>query len=154
MLLTALLIRFIFHISKIMLLRVFHLSIPVRQINDFLNILLLVAECGHSVLYNILLIFFTGTNDSYVMIEPTNFKTSFSVAKLKSNEIRGPVCMRFFFYLYGNETGTLKVAIQSLTTTYEHVVFTRWGNHGNKWNFAKIYLNFSSSDVYQVSCEY
>ena len=62
--------------------------------------------------------------------------------------------MRFHFYLHGNETGYLKILAKRQKSTYEHVVFTRYGNHGHKWNFAQIYLGFSPTDVYQVLLNY
>ncbi len=59
--------------------------------------------------------------------------------------------MRFYFYLYGNETGYLKISTKRKKQyTKEQVVFTRFGNHGHKWNLAQIYLDFSPTDVYQV----
>ena len=72
------------------------------------------------------------------------------MAKLYSDEITGPVCMRFYFYLYGNETGYLKILTDRQKSSYDNVVFTHYGNHGHKWNFAQIYLDFSPTDVYQV----
>ena len=58
--------------------------------------------------------------------------------------------MKFHFYLHGNETGFLKILTKRQEYTKEDIVFTRYGNHGHKWNLAQIYLNFSSTDVYQV----
>ena len=56
--------------------------------------------------------------------------------------------MRFHFYLYGNETGYLKILTK--WQEYTNVVFNRYGNHGHKWNLAQIYLDFSSTVVYEV----
>ena len=58
--------------------------------------------------------------------------------------------MKFYFYLYGTETGYLKIRAMRTRLNYEQTVFTRYGNHGHKWNLAQIYLNFPSTDVYRV----
>ena len=58
--------------------------------------------------------------------------------------------MKFYFYLYGHETGFLKILSKRQKTTEERVVFTRYGNHSHKWNFAQIYFDFSPADIYQV----
>ena len=71
-------------------------------------------------------------------------------AKLYSHRITGSVCMKFFFYLYGNETGHLKISVRHADYNYEHVVFHRYGNHGHKWNFGQVYLNSAPTVVYQV----
>ena len=58
--------------------------------------------------------------------------------------------MKFYFYLYGNETGFIKILAKRQKSTQEKVVFTRYGDHGHKWNFAQIYLDFPPTEVYQV----
>ena len=88
-----------------------------------------------------------GSGDNFMIIKPSSYSKRGDEAKLYSNEIRGPVCMRFYFYLYGSETGYLKIR----TKKPKSVVFNRYGNHGHKWNLAQIYLNFSLIDVYQIA---
>ena len=58
--------------------------------------------------------------------------------------------MKLYFYLYGNETGYLKILTKQQESFIEKEVFSRYGNHGHKWNFAQIYLDSSQTDVYQV----
>ena len=65
-------------------------------------------------------------------------------AKLYSLGITGSVCMKFYFFLYGNETGQLKIWV------WNRVVFYRYGNHGHKWNFAQVYLEYAPTVAYQV----
>ena len=94
---------------------------------------------------------FTGSGDNFMIIKPSSFSWKGEEAKLYSDEIVGPVCMRFYFYLHGNETGYLRIGTKKQKLSYEHVVFNHYGNHGHKWNLAQIYLDFSPTDVYQVS---
>ena len=71
-------------------------------------------------------------------------------AKLYSLGITGSVCMKFYFYLYGNETGQLKILVKNSDSYIDRVVFHRYGNHGHKWNFAQVYLDFAPTVAYQV----
>ncbi|XP_028397237.1 uncharacterized protein LOC114521050 [Dendronephthya gigantea] len=74
----------------------------------------------------------------------------FEMAKLYSPNITGPVCMKFYFYLYQTNNGFLKIRTVRAGSTYEQTVFSRYGNHSDKWNLAQIYLSFSPTDVYKV----
>ena len=58
--------------------------------------------------------------------------------------------MKFNFYLYGIQTGHLKILVRYDGEYYDRVVFHRYGNHGHKWNFAQVYLDFAPTAVYQV----
>ena len=89
-----------------------------------------------------------GVGDGYAIIK--SYSRRGEIAKLYSPHIFGSVCMRFYFYLRGNETGYLKILTKRQESHKEHVVFNRYGNHGHKWNFAQIYLDFSPNDAYQV----
>ena len=97
-----------------------------------------------------MLYWFIGSGDGFMIIKPSNFSQRGQEAKLYSDEITGSLCMRFYFYLYGNETGYLRIGTKKQKSSNEHIVFNHYGNHGHKWNLAQIYLNFSPTDVYQV----
>jgi hypothetical protein len=71
-------------------------------------------------------------------------------AKLFSLGITGSVCMKFYFYVYGNETGHLKILVSNYRSHKDPVVFHRYGNHGHKWNFAQVYLDSVPTAAYQV----
>jgi hypothetical protein len=71
-------------------------------------------------------------------------------AKLYSDWITGSVCMKFNFYLYGIQTGHLKILVQNDGAYNDRVVFHRYGNHGHKWNFAQVYLDSNPTVAYQV----
>ena len=85
-----------------------------------------------------------------MVINPPYYSSS--KAKLYSRDITGSVCMRFYFYLYGKNTGHLKILTKrnKVKSIVEHVVFSHYGNYGHKWNFAQVYLDFPPTDVYQV----
>ncbi|CAB4032270.1 MAM and LDL-receptor class A domain-containing 1-like isoform X4, partial [Paramuricea clavata] len=71
-------------------------------------------------------------------------------AELFSLGITGSVCMKFYFYFNGNETGHLKILVRNYRSYKDRVVFHRYGNHGHKWNFAQIYLDSVPNTAYQI----
>ena len=59
--------------------------------------------------------------------------------------------MRFYFYLYGKKTGQLKILTRRNNSKSETSVFKQYGNHGHRWNFAQVFLDFSPLDTFQVN---
>ena len=92
---------------------------------------------------------FVGVGDNFMIMKLSKSTWKGYEARLQSDEITGSVCMKFYFYLYGNNTGFLKIMTKKQGSS-KNVVFNRFGNHGHKWNFAQVYLDFSPTDVYQV----
>ncbi|XP_028395409.1 uncharacterized protein LOC114519468 [Dendronephthya gigantea] len=89
-----------------------------------------------------------GVGDNFAMIASSSSWSRY--AKLYSHDITGSVCMRFYFYLYGKETGYLKIKTRVKHSDYEITKFTRYGSHGHKWNLARIFLNFARTTIYQI----
>ena len=60
--------------------------------------------------------------------------------------------MKFYFYLYGQNNGFLK--IRTIEKTYgkeiEKEVSQQYGSHGHQWHLAQIFLNFAPTDIYRV----
>ncbi|CAB3984347.1 MAM and LDL-receptor class A domain-containing 1-like, partial [Paramuricea clavata] len=96
----------------------------------------------------------TGAEDGFAFVQHTG-RFDFSkgrVAMLFSHFLTGPVCMKFYFYLYGKNNGLLKIRTAHEISGKEHgnEVLKLYGSHGYKWNFAQIYLDFAPTDIYQV----
>jgi hypothetical protein len=74
------------------------------------------------------------------------------IARLSSHFLTGPVCMKFYFYLYGRKNGYLKIrTIQEKSgKEVEKEVLQQYGSHGHQWHFAQIFLNFAPTDLYRV----
>ena len=53
--------------------------------------------------------------------------------------LSGNSCLRFYYHMYGNSMGTLKVKLVN------NVIFEESGNHGNQWNMKDIPLEGSGS---------
>ncbi len=62
--------------------------------------------------------------------------------------------MKFYFYLYGKKTGQLKLYTKRKNSKEEIRVFKQYGNHGHKWNFAQVFLDFAPSDIFQVNMKF
>ncbi|CAB3992043.1 MAM and LDL-receptor class A domain-containing 1-like [Paramuricea clavata] len=90
-----------------------------------------------------------GAGDGFATIENTMYFKG-KVAKLYSNFITGPVCMKFYFYLYGHKTGKIKIFTKRKNSKSENMVLKKYGNHGHKWNFAQLFLDIPPSDIYQL----
>ena len=93
---------------------------------------------------------FSGFGDGYVVIDSNStYYIKDAEAKIRSHLITGPVCMKFYFYLHGNETGSL--TIETITeANNKEIVFHRYGNHGHRWTYGQVYLSFGDADAYQV----
>ena len=91
-----------------------------------------------------------GTGDGFAIIKPKKYVFR-KKAKLYSNFITGPVCMRFYFYLHGKKTGQIKILTKRKNSKSEITMFKQYGNHGHHWNFAQVFLDFSPSDIFQVT---
>ncbi|XP_046856048.1 uncharacterized protein LOC124449142 [Xenia sp. Carnegie-2017] len=63
--------------------------------------------------------------------------------------IRGPVCMKFFFYLHGRETGFLEI-LKKRQSSSAKVIWSRYGNHGRKWNLGQVFIDFSLNIEYKI----
>jgi hypothetical protein len=59
--------------------------------------------------------------------------------------------MKFYFYLYGKKTGQVKILTRRINSKSETSVFKQYGNHGHRWNFAQVFLDFSPLDTFQVN---
>ena len=91
-----------------------------------------------------------GKGDGFAIIKAKKYVFR-KIAKLYSNFIAGPVCMRFYFYLHGKKTGQIKILTKRKNSKSEITMFKQFGNHGHHWNFAQVFLDFSPSDIFQVN---
>ena len=73
----------------------------------------------------------------YFYIEASG--NDFKVARLQTPRIRGngnATCMVFYYHLYGQSVGTLKVKVR------DQVLWQISGSQGNDWYKAKVALDF------------
>lgn len=94
----------------------------------------------------------TGAGDAFAFVKHTGRYNFFKGrrAKLVTPFLAGPLCMKFYFYIYGENNGYLRISTQLNTSYQEERVLQIFGSYGQKWNFGQIFLHFSPTDVYQV----
>ena len=95
----------------------------------------------------------TGGEDAYIFVDHPgryDFRKG-RKATLSSPFITGPVCMKFYFYLRGENNGYLYIRTTTTSRTDKTEQSKKYGNHGHKWNFVQIFLDFAPTDIYQVS---
>ncbi|ELT98074.1 hypothetical protein CAPTEDRAFT_223844 [Capitella teleta] len=75
-----------------------------------------------------------GINDKYYTFIETSNKNLNDYANLMSNAlgVTGDVCLDFYYHMYGEEMGTLNVAVRSASGD-DQVVFTKSGDQGDTW---------------------
>ena len=78
----------------------------------------------------------------YIYTEATG-RSSYN-ASLISPELHGVGCLQFYFHMYGDNMGTLRVKVAG------RVTWELFGNQGNMWKRATLPLQNLTTDGYRV----
>ncbi|XP_069801753.1 enteropeptidase isoform X2 [Dendropsophus ebraccatus] len=70
----------------------------------------------------------------------------FSLPLTSSSSPLEPLCLSFWYHMYGVSVHSLSVLIL-FTNNTEQVVFAKEGNYGSNWNFGQVTLNETSGNV-------
>ncbi|XP_069030943.1 enteropeptidase-like [Embiotoca jacksoni] len=80
-------------------------------------------------------------------ISPGQFLKSFKIYSLPLTPPTRPMCLRFWYHMFGNNVRQLRVFLQSSPwqpSLNDTIVFQRDGNYGDNWNYGQVTLNLTS----------
>ena len=63
--------------------------------------------------------------------------------------MRGPVCFRFYYHMYGSHIGSLDVSLQTLEALTINQAVMLWrikGQRGNRWRKASINIGYAGGE--------
>lgn len=94
----------------------------------------------------------TGAGDAFAFLKHTGRKNFFTGkrAKLESPSLTGPICMKFYFYIYGKDNGYLRISTKLHTSSEEKEKTKIVGSYGRKWILGQTFLPFAPTETYQV----
>lgn len=86
----------------------------------------------------------------YVYIETSSPRRPNDKARLISPSVSNtaPLCMQFYYHMYGTHIGRLNVYVKTGTALPSVPVWTKSQNQGNKWTVAQVTIQANSP--YQV----
>ena len=56
--------------------------------------------------------------------------------RLESREISGPICLTFYYHMFGKDIGELKIEQRNLTDNSTNVAWFKSGEEEDFWDFA------------------
>ena len=84
----------------------------------------------------------------YIHIEGANPDTVNQSAQLLSPLIRGPRCLRFYYYMYGRDLGNLDVSLQLQGQPGAYLMWRKSGEQSDQWMRASVDIGYNGK--YQV----
>ena len=86
---------------------------------------------------------FTG---KYIYLEASGKKPK-QTAKLNSKELAGKTCLKFYYYMYGQDVAELRVETWDQETNSTNVVWSKAGDQGNEWKTESLQLTGANYKV-------
>ncbi|KAJ8390627.1 hypothetical protein AAFF_G00102330 [Aldrovandia affinis] len=83
-----------------------------------------------------------GNQSGYYIVTPGGpamWARSFRIYSLPLAHTNGPVCLSFWYHMYGEDVRLLTVFVENQTMVV--VVFQKEGNYGDHWNYGQVTLN-------------
>lgn len=92
-------------------------------------------------------------NGQYLYIETSSPRRYGDKARIETPYIggSGQRCLSFYYHMYGDSVGMLKVKQRSLLTGLEMILWEASGNHGNSWH--QHHITFSALNSYKLIFE-
>ncbi|XP_061607433.1 enteropeptidase isoform X2 [Phyllopteryx taeniolatus] len=77
-------------------------------------------------------------------LSPGQWLKSFRIYSLPLTPPNRPICLRFWYHMFGEDVHRLQVLLHSASPgAVPTVVFHRDGNYGDNWNYGQVLLNFT-----------
>ena len=88
----------------------------------------------------------------YIYVEESQSSLLSQPAQLLSPLIRGPICLRFYYYMNGSGIGNLEVLLWPRGQQDNYLMWRKSGEQGNQWLKATVDVGFTGeSQVGAVS---
>ncbi|KAJ7996718.1 hypothetical protein DPEC_G00239940 [Dallia pectoralis] len=83
-----------------------------------------------------------GNQSGYYIVTPVSpgqWEKIFNIRSLQLTPSTEPVCLKFWYHMYGEDVHRLTVSVEKLLSSV--VVFQKEGNYGDNWNLGQVTLN-------------
>ncbi|XP_076607124.1 enteropeptidase [Chaetodon auriga] len=79
------------------------------------------------------------------MMSPGQWRRSYRIHSLPLTPPTGPMCLSFWYHMFGEDVHRLNVLLQTATPSpAETLVFRKDGNYGDNWNYGQVALNLTT----------
>ncbi|XP_070839491.1 enteropeptidase [Chaetodon trifascialis] len=79
------------------------------------------------------------------LMRPGQWRKSFRIHSLPLTPPTGPMCLSFWYHMFGEDIHRLRVLLQPVTpSSAETTVFQKDGDYGDNWNYGQVTLNLTT----------